>query len=78
MDDCVEKESTKTLKLPKSVCYSYNSTFNLILLRHVGETSGSGIEQNAQCWSQQEELLLKGANLTQSILLIQEQEFQCQ
>jgi hypothetical protein len=46
MDDCVEKESTKTLKLPKSVCYSYNSTFNLILFRHVGETSSSCMAQN--------------------------------
>jgi len=75
MDDYVQKESTKILKLPKLVHYSYNSTFNLILLRHVGETTSSCM---AQCWSQQEELLLKVTNSTHSILLSQEQEFQCQ
>jgi hypothetical protein len=46
MDDCVENESTKTLKLPKSVHYSYNSSSNLILHRHVEETSGSCMAKN--------------------------------
>jgi len=46
MDDCVEKESTKTLKLPKLVHCSYSSTFNLILLRHVRETTSSCMAQN--------------------------------
>jgi hypothetical protein len=46
VDDCVEKESTKMLKLPKSVHYSYDFAFNWIVLRHVGETSSSWEAQN--------------------------------
>jgi len=46
MDDYIKNESTKILKLPKLVHYSYSPTFNLTLLKHVGETTSFCMAQN--------------------------------
>jgi hypothetical protein len=63
MDDCVDRKITTASKLPKLMCYSYDSNFKLIVVMHVGETSSYCLAVNRM--SSEEELLLKEGNSSQ-------------
>jgi hypothetical protein len=71
MGDHFERKGAMASQIPKSMHWSYDTNFKLMVIKHAEETNNctaawkSGVtEPNVRCWRKQKELL-KGANLTQ-------------
>jgi transposase-like protein len=70
MGDCVERKGAMAFQIPKSMCWSYNANFKLMVTKHAEETNNCATarkfgvaEPNVQRWRKQKELL-KGTNST--------------
>jgi hypothetical protein len=70
MDDHFERKGAVASQIPKSMCWSYNANFKLMVIKHAEETNNCTVarkfgvaEPNVRGWRKQKELL-KGANST--------------
>jgi transposase-like protein len=70
MGDRFERKGAMASQIPKSMQWSYDANFKLMVIKHAEETNNCATarkfgvaEPNVRCWSKQKELL-KGANST--------------
>jgi transposase-like protein len=70
MGDHFERKGEMASQIPKSMCWSYDANFKLMVFKHAEHTNNCATarkfgvaEPNVRCWRKQKELL-KGANST--------------